>query len=342
MNILAFLGLSWWAWSLALLIATMVAMSLTFMSERRKPALIPGAIVFTTIFAMICLFKSYTLVNYNEVGLITRYNALTGRVLQPGLSWVSPFIDNVVRVPTIIQSYETSDYPNESKANFNDVAISAQTVDGQQVSIKYTVIFRIPSGEDAVRIYQNVGPLNMVVENVVKANSRSLARTLAQKYQAEQLYSGSGIVEYQTELTDALGVKFAEYGFGLTLQEVLIRKIDFTDEYVDAIENQQIAQEQIKTAQYQSEAAKYQRDQAITMAEADAEKIRLNAKANADSKRIEAEAEAYAIEQQGAALRENPEMLQWEFISKLGNVSWGIMPDNAVTPLLQMPNTVIP
>ena len=173
--------------------------------------------------------------------LIKRFGGLTGDVLDPGLNWRTPFIDKVVIVPTVIQSYETSDNPNLSSADYTDIAVAAQTIDGQQITVKYTVLFAIPS-EQAVTIVQNIGTVDRVVENVVKASSRSWARVLAQNYSAEDLYSGEGILEYQHAVEEALAGAFEANGF--SLDEFLIRKIDFDQQYIDAIEQQQIAHSQ--------------------------------------------------------------------------------------------------
>jgi len=52
---------------------------------------------------------------------------------------------------------------------------------------------------------------------------------------------------------------------------------------------------------------------------------------------IEAQAEAEGIRLKGEALRNNPEVIQLEFVNKLApNISWGILP-NSVTPMLNVP-----
>jgi regulator of protease activity HflC (stomatin/prohibitin superfamily) len=243
-------------------------------------------------------------------------------------------MEGTVVMPTTVRSYETSDKPGQSDADFTDIPVNAQTVDGQQIVIKYTVIFRIPP-ENAVSILQNVGPLGEVVENVVKAHSRNLTRLLAQGYTAEGLYSGDGIFDYQETVRTQLGAEVGRYG--VLLDDLLIRKIEFDGDYIAAIEQQQIAQEQIETAQYQAQAAEHQRDQQITLGEGDKERAILMAQAEAEQVRLAADAEAYSIETRGEALRDNPELIQWEFVKNLSGVQWGIMPDSSVTPLLPVP-----
>ncbi len=279
------------------------------------------------------LTESYTQVPYGNVGLVVRFGGLTGQVFQPGLNWRVPFVDKILLVPTVVISYETSDNPSESGANYTDYPVTAQTVDGQQIQIKYTVLFRIPA-DKAVEIAQNVGDPRAVVENVVKAYSRNLARLLAQSYTAEKLYSGEGIFEYEARVRSELEKQVATYN--VVLADFLVRKVDFSEEYVSAIEQKQIAQEAIETAKYNAQAAEYEKQRQIRLAEAEAEKIKLNAQADAERQRLLADSEAYSIQKRGEALQAYPNLVQWQFVTQLANVKWGILPSDGIMPLLPL------
>ena len=298
------------------------------------PATIVAAVA-VFIFGVIVVGLAYTPVEHGTVALVTRFGGLTGAVFGPGLHWRIPFIDQIVIIPTVVQSYETSDDPGASNADYRDYPVTAQTVDGQQISIKYTVLFRLPSRKTA-DIVQNVGRLPEVVENVVKAHSRNLARLWAQSHTAEDLYSGEGIFTYQDAVRDTLEQEFEKYG--VLLDDFLVRKIDFDPDYIAAIEQQQIAQEAIETAKYQSDAAEYEKERQIRLAEAEAERIKLLAGADAERQRLLADSEAYSIQARGEALQEFPEVVQWEFVRNLQNIQWGILPSEGLTPLIPIPS----
>jgi len=287
------------------------------------------------LLGLIVVNLTYTPVEVGTVALVKRFGGLTGQVLEPGLHWRLPFIDQVVIIPTVVQSYETSDNPGASGADYADFPVNAQTVDGQQVTVKYTVLFRVPPGK-AIDIVKDVGRLREIVENIVKAHSRNLTRLLAQSHTAEDLYSGEGIFTYEDAVRDALAEEFEKYG--VLLDDFLVRKVEFNEEYIDAIEQQQIAQEAIKTAQYQAEAAEYEKQQQIRLAEADAEGIKLQAAAEAERQRLLADAEAYSIETRGEVLKEYPELVQWEFVRNLKDIRWGILPGDGITPLMPLPS----
>lgn len=316
-----------------------------------------GAVIFVLIVGVVVAGLAYTPVERGTVILIKRFGGLTGQVFKPGLHWRIPFIEQIETVSTAIRSYETSADPGASSANYRDYPVTAQTVDGQQIDIKYTVIFRIQP-EHAVSIVQDVGVMSEVVANVVKAHSRNLARLWAQSHTAEDLYSGEGIFSYEDEVESALAIEFERYG--VTLDDFLVRKIDFDEDYIRAIEQQQIAEEGIETARYQADAAEYEKEQQIRMAEADAEGIKLQAAANAERQRLLADSEAYSIQTRatadaerqrlladseaysikarGEALEEFPGLVQWEFVRNLESVQWGILPGDGLTPLIPLPS----
>ena len=292
-------------------------------------------VVALLIVGLIVAGLAYTPVEAGTVAVVKRFGGLTGQVFEPGLHWRTPFIDQVEIIPTVVQSYETSDSPEMSGADYRDYPVNAQTIDGQQITIKYTVLFRIPA-ENAVSIVQNIGRPREVVENIVKAHSRNLTRLQAQSHPAEDLYSGEGIFSYESAVRDALTQEFEKYG--VTLDDFLVRKIEFNEEYIDAIEQQQIAQEAIQTAQYQADAAEYEKQRQIRLAEAGAEGIKLQAAAEAERQRLLADSDAYSIQARGAALKDYPELVQWEFVRNLEGIQWGILPGDGITPLMPFPS----
>ena len=297
--------------------------------------LVIGLIVALIAFGALAIAQSYTPVQYGTVAVVARFGGLTGTAFEPGLHWRTPFIDKLVIVPTLVRSYETSEDPQGSNADYTDIPVTAQTIDGQQIQIKYTVLFRIPPNE-AVNIVQNIGYISQVVENVVKAHSRNLSRLYAQRYTAEDLFSGEGIFGYQDAVREAMETDLARYG--IVLDDFLVRKVDFDEEYIRAIEQQQIAQEAIETASYNAEAAEYERDRQIRLSEAEAERTRLVAEAEAERQRLLADSEAYSIRVRGQELREYPEVIQWEFVVNLQGIKWGILPGDGITPLIPIPS----
>jgi len=264
------------------------------------------------VVALIVLFNSVVIVRAGNVQVLTQFGRTVGVVFEPGLHFKVPFVQSTVNYSTRQVTYETSDQPEVSQANYTDYSVDTTSSDGQQVQLKYTIRFSIDSRQ-AEWVLNNIGTMDELVEKVVKAEARSLARNIPKKYTAFQLYSEQVFV-VQDELENELRSRFETNG--IILDEFLLRKIDFTEEYFNVLEEKQIAEERIEVERNILEQEKIRKDQAI----------------------IQAEAEAQQIEIKGESLRLYPEIIQLEFIQKLSpNISWGILPEGIV-PLINLGN----
>jgi regulator of protease activity HflC (stomatin/prohibitin superfamily) len=178
--------------------------------------------------------------------------------------------------------------------------------------------------ESVRQMYREVSrDMEDVNERVVRFHSRSVVRLSMQEYSAQKIYSQS-IFDVEETIESRLRPLFAEKG--VELESFALRKIDFDKDYVDAVEKKQIAQERIKTAEYEAESA-------VNEAKRQAELAKGEAQAQVERARGEAE----AIGLRGEALRGNPDVLRLNFVERLSNVQWGILPAEAVTPFLPLP-----
>lgn len=261
-------------------------------------------------------------VPFGHVRAVVFAGGLTGQVFEQGLNFKAPW-QRTELFNIQVKTYETGNNPSSSNANFTDFVVEAQTSDGQQITIAYTVKFRVDP-VNVVSVLDNYGAMPMVNENVVKADSRSRVRKSSQNYEAGELYSGPGILLFEEEVDELLRTSFARQD--VTLVEFLIRKISFDPLYVDAIVAKQIAAENIVTQRNNALAAQNTAQQRINLA-----------KGEADSVVLVAAAQAEAIELQGAALAQYPDMIQWQFVTDLQGVEWGILPSDGVTPLIPIP-----
>ena len=130
MFIIDFLGAAAPAIIFSLLIGAVAAVGIAFIYKRKGrsrlvPMIIAGVVVTVLVFGASALINAYTTIEYGTVGLVVRFGGLTGQVFEPSLRWKTSFIDKVVLLPTIVQSYETSDHPELSGANFTDVPVTA-------------------------------------------------------------------------------------------------------------------------------------------------------------------------------------------------------------------------
>jgi regulator of protease activity HflC (stomatin/prohibitin superfamily) len=280
---------------------------------RGKKALAVTALLGVVIIALI--LQALVTVQAGTVGVVKRLGAVREE-LNPGLHVIVPFIDQVVIFPTLKKTYEASDTPQSSEADYPDIIVSALTSDGQQIRVGMTARFMIAPGK-AAWIVQNLGTEREYVEKVVKTEIRGSGRRVPTRFAAYDLYTKKSY-EAQQALFDEIAPKFEKNG--LILDEIVIRNITFTPEYAKTLEEKQIALENITTEKNKLEQEKIRKEQKI----------------------VEAEGDAKSIEIRQAALTKNPTIIQWEFVQKLApNVQWGIMPDKVI-PIIDFKNMTGP
>ena len=271
-----------------------------------------GRLILVGMIVLIIIFfvaQSITIIEAGTVGVVKRLGAVKAD-LAPGLHFILPFIDEVVLFPTVKKTYEATEIPQSSQADYPDVIITALTADGQQIRVGITARFMIQSGK-AAWILQNLGSERDYVEKVVKTEIRGSGRRVPTRFAAYDLYTKKSY-EAQQALFDEIAPKFERNG--LILDELVLRNVTFTEEYARTLEEKQIALEKITTEKNKLEQVKIQKEQKIVAAEGDAK----------------------SIEIRQAALTKNPTIIQWEFVQKLApNIQWGVLPQNVV-PMLNM------
>lgn len=272
------------------------------------PKIVVGVIVF--IVFLVLIFNSIVIVQAGNIQVVTQFGRTTGVSFYPGIHFKIPFVQNTVNYSTRQVTYETSDEPGASRANYPDYTVDTTSLDGQQIRIKYTIRFAI-DGNKAEWILNNIGTMDNLVEKVVKTEARSLSRNIPKKYTASQLYSKE-VFDVQEEISEILRPVFADNG--IIMDEFLLRKIDFTEQYFSILEDKQIAEERIVVERNILEQEKIKKEQVIVKAEAEAEQIMIK----------------------GKALKQYPQIIQLEFIQKLSpNITWGILPEGIV-PLIDL------
>ena len=294
--------------------------------------LIVAGVVFL---ALVLASSSYVQIQYGTVGVVTRFGAVSGRVMHPGLNWKLPLIEGVVRYRTQEIIYQTVG-EGESAADYSDFPTDTTTADGQQIILKYSIRFRIDP-ERVSWIANNIGDERDVVEKVVKFHSRILARNIPKEYEALDLYTGN-IQAVQDRFHEQLAPLFAEKG--IVLDSFGLRKIEFTEDYKQAVEQKQIEAENVITEQNRAEQAIYRAQAQVELAKGEAQSTIERAKGDAEKVKLLAGAEAEAIQVKGEALVTYPSIIQLRFVESLsdpeGRVTWGIMPPGSLVPFLNL------
>ncbi len=144
--------------------------------------------------------------------------------------------------------------------------------------------------------------------------------------------------ELVKRINETMQVKLEENG--LVLVDFVLRNITFSPEYSASVEQKQIAEQQAQQAKLVVEQKKQEAEQARQVAEGRADAAVIEAQGRADARVIEAQAEAEALDLVARVLRENPSLLNYQYITKLSpTIQTLLLPSNA--PFI-LPSTVFP
>jgi regulator of protease activity HflC (stomatin/prohibitin superfamily) len=243
--------------------------------------------------------------------------------LSPGLHWVIPFFESVVVYPIFRQTYTMSIAPVEGAIQGDD-SIAARTADGQEIFVDASVIFAIDPAE-VVQVHidwQDRYPVELVRPQV-----RGIIRDQVSRYGVEEVVSTRRL-----EMTDGVRVALAERltENGLILIDFVLRNITFSPEYAASVEQKQIAEQQAQQAAFVVEQRRQEAEQARQVAQGQADAAVIAAEGRAEARLIEAEAEAQALELIAAALADNPDLLTYQYITKLApGIQVMLVPNNA-------------
>ena len=249
----------------------------------------------------------------NQAGVVVSYLAEGGYRKQPifsGLHFVVPVLEHVEKYPISRQTYTMSAASGEGQ-RVGDDSILARTKDGQQVYIDASVIYAI----DPPKVVDlHINWQDRYAEELVRPLARGIIRDAASQYGVEEIVS-SERSQLESFINQALNVKLAEND--LVLVDFILRNIHFSEEYAAAVEQKQIAEQQALQAQFVVESKKQEAEQARQVAQGQADAVVIASKGDAEARLINAEAEAKANELIAASLRDNPELLTYQYITRL-------------------------
>lgn len=252
--------------------------------------------------------------------------------LQPGLRFVIPFAEQVRTYPISRQTYTMSVAPQEGQM-YGDDSIRARTKDGQEVFVDASVIYSIDPSK-VVELHINWQ--DRYQDEVVRPLARGIIRDLASQYGVEEIVS-SKRVEMEALVTAEMERKLAEND--LLLTDFILRDIHFSEEYAAAVEQKQIAEQQAQQAAFVVQTKKQEAEQARQTAQGQADSAVIASQGAAEARLIQAEAEKTALLMIAEALKDKPELLTYQYITKLApNVQAMFLPSQApfLFPLPEM------
>lgn len=269
--------------------------------------LIVVAIVFTVVGAGLVFIEPF------ETGVVVTILSEGGmrpQPLQSGLHWIVPFVERVERYPISIQTFTMARTPGEGETQ-GLITVEARTSDGQRIFVDSSIIYQI---EASVVTTIHKEWQHRYQEDLILPQTRGVIRDSVSQYRVDEVLSTKRF-DMADQITENLEAVMADNG--LTLIDFVLRDITFTEEYAQSIEQKQIAEQQALQAKFVVESKRQEAEQARQVAQGQADAAVIASKGAAEARLIEANAEAQALELLAAALENNPQLIEYQYILKL-------------------------
>lgn len=225
------------------------------MTKTTKNLIIAAVVL---VIAVAVLANCFTVVDAGHTGVVVTLGRVNDGVLQEGLHFKIPFVQKVVKIDNRIVKLE--------------VDTEAFSKDLQTVATTLAINYRVDTAK-SYSIYKNIGA-NYETVLVVPAVNEVLKATTA-LYTAEESVTNRSLIS--NGLIEGLNEKLNNIGLFVT--DVNIINFDFSEAFIAAIEEKQVAQQKLLKAETEKQTA-------ITNAEAEAETMRIKAEAEADANNI--------------------------------------------------------
>ena len=217
-----------------------------------KKVIIP---VVAVLAVLIVALNSFVVVEAGHTGVVVTLGAVNEGVLQEGMHLKAPFVQDVVKIDNRIRKLE--------------VTTEAFSKDLQSVDTVLAINYRVDTSK-SYSIYKNIGA---DYENVLVVPAVNVVDTAT-----TEIYTAEESVTNRALISEGLIVGLNEKlnDIGLYVTDVNIIDFDFSDAFINAIEEKQVAQQQLLKAETEKQTK-------ITNAQADAEAVKIKANAEAEA-----------------------------------------------------------
>lgn len=200
----------------------------------------------------------FTIVEAGHTGVVVTLGKVNEGVLQEGIHVKAPFVQKVVKIDNRITKLE--------------VETEAFSKDLQTVATTLAINYRVDTSK-SYSIYKNIGADYETV--LVTPAVNEVLKAITSKYTAEESVTNRALIS--DGLIEGLNEKLNNIGLYVT--DVNIINFDFSEAFIAAIEEKQVAQQKLLKSETDKQTA-------IINAEAKAETIRITAEAEAKANTI--------------------------------------------------------
>lgn len=211
------------------------------------------------VLVVVFLFLSpFVIINAGHRGVVMNVGKVQDTVLGEGMHWRTPLVQSVKEID--VRSTKT------------ESTISAYSKDTQTVDMLIAVNYHL----DADRVnslYQDVG---------MEYETKILIPVINEEFKtAVAAYNANELLSNRPTLRETVLVKVRERVASrhIVIEDVAIQNFDFSDQYEQAIEAKQVAEQTALKAENDLKRVEFEADQRVEQAKAEAEAIRIQAEA---------------------------------------------------------------
>lgn len=204
-----------------------------FEDEQGEPRYARIVIIPTVVlFVIITFFSSFKTIKSGEVGLRVRFGKIVDSSLNEGINFKIPYIESIKKVNIKVQKSE--------------LTIESSTKDMQIINTTIAVNYRVDSNK-ASYLYKTVG--NSYDETILQPAIKESIKTAIAQYNAEEITTKRA--EVSVDCLNAIQKKVEKYG--IIVEDFNLTDFSFSDEYTKAIEQKQVAEQNLQKAKLEAE-----------------------------------------------------------------------------------------
>ena len=254
-----------------------------------------ASIIGVLIIVISIITGSFATIPAGHRGVVIRFSAVTGTILNEGLQMKLPFFDSVVKMSVQTEKYE--------------IGAASASRDLQDVNTTIALNWRLDPSM-AAEVYRTLG-LEFIDRIAAPAVQETIKQVTA-KYIAEDLILKRETVK--NEIQENLSNRLLERG--IITETVSITEFRFSSTFVAAIEAKVAAEQAVWESRNKLERVKVEAEQAQAAAKGEADARIAKAIGEAEYIRVVTEAQVAANKDIAGSL--TPEVLQYILLDRLG------------------------
>ena len=247
-----------------------------------------GRVIVACLIALILVLTPILTVRFiptGYTGILTTFGKVEETTLDAGINFIAPW-QKIVKLDNRTQKVE--------------IQTDAFSSDIQQVQVVASINYSI-NQQTAHALYKTVG--KHYYENIVLPCILENIKGVFAEYTAEDLISNRNILSEEIESTLRADME----PYGITISNISVEDIDFTDAFTDAVEAKQVAAQEKLTAQTKQEQLTMEK-------QAEAERALIEANTELEVTKIQAESAFYAGEKEAEVNKKIAESLTDELV----------------------------